>query len=62
MPTNIKIVVSILVFLAALVLSYFEQQAGNAFLKWFVIGLGLFMAASLWLFPEPRRDRNKDLS
>lgn len=62
MPTNIKIVVSILVFLAALVLSYFEQQAGNALLKWFVIGLGLFMAVSLWLFPEPKRDRSKDLS
>jgi hypothetical protein len=23
---------------------------------WFVIGLGLFMAVSLWIFPEPKKD------
>ncbi len=56
MPTNIKIVVSALVVLAALVTAYFEHQAGTGGIKWFIIGLGLFMAISLWVFPEPKKD------
>jgi len=56
MPIRIKIVVSILIILAALVTSYFEHHAGSNFIKWFVVGLGIFMALSLWMFPEPKRD------
>ena len=59
MPTNIKIVASVLVVLVALITSYFEHQAGASTIKWFVIGLGLFMAVSLWVFPEPKKDRPK---
>jgi apolipoprotein N-acyltransferase len=56
MPTNIKIIVSALVVLAALVTAYFEHRAGAGGIKWFIIGLGLFMAVSLWVFPEPKKD------
>jgi apolipoprotein N-acyltransferase len=56
MPTNIKIIVSALIVLAALVTAYFEHQAGAEGIMWFVIGLGLFMAVSLWIFPEPKKD------
>ena len=31
---------------------YVEHQAGAGGIKWFVIGLGLFMAISLWVFPR----------
>ena len=56
MPANIKIVVSALVVLVALATFYVEHQAGAGGIKWFVIGLGLFMAISLWVFPEPKKD------
>mgnify|MGYP001176316283 CR=1 FL=1 len=55
MPTNIKIIVSALIVLAALVAAYFEHQAAGS-IKWFIIGLGLFMAGSLWIFPEPKKE------
>ncbi len=55
MPTNIKIVVSIIMIIVAFVVSYFEHQVGESFMKWFVLGLGLFMALSLWLFPDPKK-------
>jgi len=60
MPKNIKIVVSILTVLVALVMHYIEHQSGNAFLKWFVLSLGLFMALSLWLFPEPKKSKSSE--
>ena len=56
MPTNIKIVVSALVIVVVLVVFYFEHRAGAGGIKWFIIGLGLFMAISLWMFPEPKKD------
>ena len=56
MPTNIKIIVSALIVLAALVTAYFEHQAGAEGIMWFVISLGLFMAVSLCIFPEPKKD------
>ena len=54
MPTNIKIVVSILIIALGFTLSYFENQAGAGLIKWFIGGLGVFMAFSLWIFPEPK--------
>ena len=57
MPTKIKVVVSILTVLTALVTSYFEYQSGSNFIRWFVVGLGMFMALSLWMFPEPKREK-----
>ena len=62
MPKNIKIVVSILVLLVTVVVFYFEQRAGAGTLKWVVLGLGAFMAFSLWIFPEPKADGDKEPS
>ena len=62
MPTNVKIIVSILVVLVALVAFYFEHQTGAGSVKWVILGLGAFMAVSLWIFPEPKvkeRDSTK---
>ena len=54
MPSNIKIVVSILVVVVALIAFYFEQQTAAGAVKWVILGLGAFMAISLWIFPEPK--------
>ena len=59
MPTKIKVVVSILTVLTALVTSYFEYQTGSNFIRWFVVGLGMFMALSLWMFPEPKSEQKE---
>ncbi len=58
MPTNIKILVSVLIILVALIMFFVEQHANNGWIQWFVLGLGLFMALSLWLFPEPRKTKS----
>jgi len=58
MPTNIKIGVSILTISVALIMFYVERQENNGLIQWFVLGLGLFMAFSLWLFPEPRKTKS----
>ncbi len=55
MPTNIRRIVSIIVALVTAVAFYFEAQAGNVFLQWFVLGLGALMVAAVWLFPETKR-------
>ncbi|MBO68352.1 MAG: hypothetical protein CL398_08570 [Acidiferrobacteraceae bacterium] len=60
MPKNIKIVVSIITILVALITYYVEHYLGNEFMKWFVLSLGIFMALSLWLFPEPKKLKSLD--
>ena len=55
MPTNIRRMLSIIVALVTAIAFYFEAQAGNEFLKWFVLGLGALMIAAVWLFPETKR-------
>ena len=58
MPPRIKIVLSLLVAIAAVVVHLFQGAAGQEVNKWIVLGLGAFMIFSLWLFPEAgKRDR-----
>ena len=57
MPTNIKILVSTLTLLLAAVTAFYQQGSANDQLATFVLGLGLFMALSLWIFPEPKVTR-----
>ncbi len=57
MPTNIRTMLSFVVALLAVAVFYFENQAGQGFLKWFALVLGVTMTGAIWLFPEAgRRD------
>lgn len=55
MPTNIRRVLSVVVALVAIGAFYFENQAGDEFLKWFALALGALMVGAVWLFPEAKR-------
>jgi hypothetical protein len=58
MPPRIKLVLSLLVAFAALIVHVFEGSIGQQVDKWIVLGLGALMIAAIWLFPEARkRDR-----
>ena len=59
MPTNVKIIVSLLIIAVGAALFYFQSEAENSAVKWVALGLGLFMAASLWIFPEPKMKDKK---
>ena len=52
MPTNIRRMLSVVVALVAIGAFYFENQAGEDFLKWFALVLGALMVGAVWLFPE----------
>lgn len=54
MPTNVKIIVSLLIILVGVAVFYFTGTGENAAVKWVALGLGVFMAISLWIFPEPK--------
>jgi len=43
MPTNVKI--------------YFQGATDNPAVRWVALGLGIFMAVSLWIFPEPKNKK-----
>ena len=61
MPTTIKIVVATLVLALALTAFWLESGADSGNLRWVMLGLGGFMALSLWMFPEPKmRDEEFD--
>jgi len=58
MPPRIKIGLSVLVVLAALIVHLYESSVGQDVDKWIVLGLGAFMIFAMWLFPEAgKRDR-----
>ena len=58
MPAHIKLFLSLLGAVAAVVIHLFQNAAGQDVNKWGVLGLGAFMIFSLWLFPETgKRDR-----
>lgn len=54
MPTNIKIILTILVAITAVGAHYFQTAAGQELTPWIVLGLGGFMIIALWLFPEAK--------
>lgn len=60
MPTNIRMMLSIVVALVVVAVFYFEHQAGQNFLKWFAAVLGACMIGAVWLFPEAKK-RNDQL-
>jgi hypothetical protein len=54
MPNNIRAILSVVVALATLLVFILERQAGDGTLQWVALGLGVFMVAAVWLFPEAK--------
>ena len=52
MPNDVKAVVSVITLLVAAAIAYWEFGNGRVDLSWVVIGIGIFMIISMWLFPE----------
>ena len=52
MPPRIKLILSLLVVIAAVVVHFFQASVGQDVNKWIVLGLGAFMIVALWIFPE----------
>lgn len=57
MPAKYKIPLSIVVLLAAIAVSYFQHQAGQAVTPWVALGLGAFMIIAMWIFPESKEKK-----
>lgn len=57
MPPHIKIVLSLLVFAAALAGHLGREAIGLQASAGFLAGLALFMVVALWIFPEPRSEK-----
>jgi hypothetical protein len=54
MPTNIKIILTLLVALTAVGAHYYQAAIGQPITPWVVLGLGVFMIIALWLFPDAK--------
>lgn len=52
MPNDVKAAVSVVTVLAAIAIAYWEYASGRTDLSWVVVGTGIFMVVSMWLFPE----------
>lgn len=55
MPNNIRAILSVIVALVTVGAFYLEHRAGDAFLQWLVLVLGIAMIGAVWLFPEAKR-------
>ena len=54
MPTNIKLMLSIVVLAVGAGVHYWERQSGNGQLSWMVAALAVFMVLAMWIFPETK--------
>ena len=54
MPNHLKLILSGIVVAVAVIVHFFQGQAGQDVTKWVVLGLGAFMILAIWLFPEAR--------
>ena len=52
MPTNIKLMLSIIALAVGAGAHYWEGQNGNVQLSWIVAALAVFMVLAMWIFPE----------
>lgn len=57
MPTPIKIVLSLMVLVAALAAHFWRDVIGLQTSGLFLAGFALFLVAALWIFPEPRKEK-----
>lgn len=60
MPGYLKLILSILVAVVALIVHRAQAEDGHTFNSWLVVGLAIFMILAVWLFPEPRRQPRKN--
>ena len=60
MPAHLKFVLSLVVCAVAGALFYFETRGGDITVAWVVLSLGAFMIVAIWLFPETRREPDRD--
>lgn len=59
MPTNIKLVLSLIVAAAAVAVHFFQAGVGQEFNSWLALALGAFMIFAMWLFPEAKGKKQK---
>ena len=52
MPTQIKIIVSILTILVGAIFFYFEREFGQDHVANVAVALSIFMVLAMWIFPE----------
>jgi hypothetical protein len=52
MPNDVKAIVSLVTLLAAAAIAWWEYDNARTDLAWVVVGTGIFMVISMWIFPE----------
>jgi hypothetical protein len=52
MPNDVKAILSVVTLIVAAIYAYWEKSNGHPHLFWFVIALGVFAVAAMWVFPE----------
>lgn len=62
MPNDVKAIVSVITVLVAAGVAYWEYGNGRTDLSWVVIGTGIFMVISMWVFPEAGVKKGKHKS
>ena len=58
MPAKFKIMISIVVVIAAVAVFYFQSTAGHAVTPWVALALGAFMIFAMWIFPEEQKKKS----
>ena len=54
MPNHLKVMLSVLIVVVALAVSYWQNAIGQPVTPWVALGLGAFMIFAIWLFPEAK--------
>ena len=60
MPTNIKLMLSLVALAVGAGVHFWEKNAGNEQLSWIVAALTVFMVLAMWIFPETGGDKGKE--
>ena len=55
MPRYMKIIITGLVLVAAIVMHFYQASIGQRVDQWLVLFLGGFMVFALWLFPDAKK-------
>ncbi len=56
MPVKIKLALSFVVALVAIIAFYMQHTLGHDRIQYLVAFLGFFMVFAMWLFPEVKRE------
>jgi hypothetical protein len=57
MPVKFKVLISLMVAVAAYGTYHFQLQAGETVTPWVALGLGAFMIFAMWVFPEEQKKK-----